>query len=71
MQEQHTLSIPLIHRVPWSLAAVLHVSDFRESGAGYAEHLLYRLVFSIADPVSLVLGGVVVRVDLRRTGKWC
>lgn len=39
-----TLPIPLIHRVPRPLAAVLHVSDLGQSCAGHAEHLRVLLV---------------------------
>jgi hypothetical protein len=41
----HTLSVPLVHRVPGPLAAVLHVPDLGETGTGNAEELyLYILV---------------------------
>jgi hypothetical protein len=35
----HTLSVPLVHRVPGPLAAVLHVPDLRETGTRNAEEL--------------------------------
>ena len=34
-----TLSVPLVHRVPGPLAAVLHVPDLRETGTRNAEEL--------------------------------
>ena len=39
VQVSHTLSVPLVHRVPGPLAAVLHVPDLRETGTRNAEEL--------------------------------
>jgi hypothetical protein len=37
-EEEHTLLIPLVHRVSCPLSAVLHVPEFGEGGARDAEH---------------------------------
>jgi hypothetical protein len=43
--KSRTLSVPLVHRVPGPLAAVLNVPDLGETSAGNAEELyVYFLV---------------------------
>jgi hypothetical protein len=41
-----TLSVPLVHRVPGPLAAVLNVPDLGETGAGDAEELCVYILVS-------------------------
>lgn len=54
-----TLSVPLVHRVPRPLAAVLHVLDFGETGTRNAEELgsysLVSLIFSLLEVPRIVL----------------
>lgn len=59
-----TLPVPLVHRVPRPLAAVLHVLDLRETSAGDAEELEFPH-FSIAI-ASFVEGSRVSRRHLRQ-----
>lgn len=63
-----TLPVPLVHRVPRPLSAVLHVLDLRETSAGDAEELDFPN-FSIAI-ASSVEGFRVSRRHLRQAVEW-
>jgi hypothetical protein len=57
--KSRTLSVPLIHRVPGPLAAVLNVPDLGETSAGNAEELcaLILVCWSCRSGKYLVVGG--------------